>query len=750
MLATIPIMSTANRSAHSWKFFRAGGLDQVALDTGADLLALRQLDQKLWVALSCPVKGIELDEKTLALIDVDKDGRIRVPELLTAVEWAAARLKDPGILLRPLDALPLAAINDATPDGKLLLASTHEVLARLGRADATEIAVGEAADTTRIFAGNPLNGDGIIPPNATDDPAVQALIKDILAATGGAADRSGGQGVTAANIDAFFGDVAAYLAWTEKSATKEVAILGEATGSALAAIQAVRAKVDDYFVRCAIASFDARAATALNRAETDYAAISTKDLTARADEVAAFPIARVEPERPLPLLAGVNPAWADALAKLHALAVTPIFGAAKTSLTAAEWKDLVAGFTPYETWLGSKAGNAVEKLGLERLRALAAGPERKTLEALVARDKALEPEFKGIFDVERLARYVRDLPVLLRNFVNFADFYSRTRPAVFQAGTLYLDSRSAELCIKVDGANPLAAMSKVCIAYCACTRNGATMNIAACFTQGDSDYLFVGRRGVFYDRQGRDWDAVITQLVDNPISIRQAFFSPYKKFVRFVEEQVAKRAAAAEAESTSRVAAAAESTANADKTAAAAQKQPKKIDIGTVAALGVAVGGITSAFGLMLGAFFGLGFWMPVGVIGILLAISGPSMLIAAIKLRQRTLGPILESSGWAVNGRVKINVPLGTALTKLPHVPRSARKMMEDPYEDKAAKRQRRIAFWIVLLLILAAGAAFIRWQRLKTGHYFWQPAPAQPAAPAEAPAPAAQPAPAAEPPKA
>jgi len=35
-----------------------------------------------------------------------------------------------------------------------------------------------------------------------------------------------------------------------------------------------------------------------------------------------------------------------------------------------------------------------------------------------------------------------------------------------------------------------------------------------------------------------------------------------------------------------------------------------KIDIGVVAALGVAVGGITAALGVLLQAFFGLGVWM--------------------------------------------------------------------------------------------------------------------------------------------
>ena len=89
-------MKSPTSIRHSWNFFRTGGLDQVALATGADLLALDQLDQKLWVALSCPVKGLELDEKTLALVDTDGDGRIRVPELLAAIKWAAARLTDAG------------------------------------------------------------------------------------------------------------------------------------------------------------------------------------------------------------------------------------------------------------------------------------------------------------------------------------------------------------------------------------------------------------------------------------------------------------------------------------------------------------------------------------------------------------------------------------------------------------------------------------------------------------------------------
>src|SRR2546426_2707562 len=118
----------ANRTHHRWRFFRAGGFDQVRLDTAADLLNLDKLDQKLWVALSCPTRGLEFDTRTLDVIDTDHDGRIRVPEIIAAVKWAGAMLKDPGEILKGSSSLPLSAINEETPEGRQLLASAKQLL----------------------------------------------------------------------------------------------------------------------------------------------------------------------------------------------------------------------------------------------------------------------------------------------------------------------------------------------------------------------------------------------------------------------------------------------------------------------------------------------------------------------------------------------------------------------------------------------------------------------------------------------
>ena len=111
------------------------------------------------------------------------------------------------------------------------------------------------------------------------------------------------------------------------------------------------------------------------------------------------------------------------------------------------------------------------------------------------------------------------------------------------------------------------------LAYCDCYRKGSgeKMQIVAAFTGGDSDNLMVGRNGIFYDRKGRDWDVTITKIIDNPISVRQAFFAPYKKLVRMIEEQVAKRAAAADAASDAQLAATAQAAASGQPAPAAAQ-----------------------------------------------------------------------------------------------------------------------------------------------------------------------------------
>jgi len=686
--STINTMSTN----HTWRFFRAGGFDQVRLDTGADLMALDQLDQKLWVALACPTTGLEFDKATLALIDTDKDGRIRVPEIIAATKWAGSCLKNPDDLLKSSPSLPLAAFNDTTPEGKQLLASAKQILATLKKADATAVTVEDASQVTEKFVETVLNGDGIIIPETAKDDATKQVINDIIACLGSETDRSGKPGISQAKVDQFFADAQAFSDWHKKAESdKTVLSLGDATGAAMAAVKAVKAKVDDYFTRCRLAAFDARASNALNREEKEYLAFAAKDLTITNAEIAGFPLARVEAGRPLPLTQSVNPAWADAVTKFQTDAVKPLLGD-KTVLTEAEWGQLLAKLAPYDGWSAAQAGGSVAKLGRDRVRQVLASTAKDTLTKLIAEDKSLEPQFTAIAAVEKLARYNRDLYKLLNNFVSFRDFYGRKDKAIFQAGTLYLDQRSCELCLTVEDAGRHALMAGLAgtyLAYCDCARKatGEKLQIVAAFTGGDSDNLMVGRNGIFYDRRGRDWDATITKIVENPISIRQAFWAPYKKVARMIEEQVAKRAAAADAAATQQLQQGATAVVAADKDKPAPPPVPQKtkMDTGTLAAIGLVLTTLLAALGGIFGAIAKLPAWqVPLAIAGILLAISLPSMFLAYLKLRKRNLGPILDANGWAVNAKAKVNVPFGGSLTGVATLPPGSQRDLVDPFAEK------------------------------------------------------------------
>src|SRR4051812_48723595 len=251
----------------------------------------------------------------------------------------------------------------------------------------------------------------------------------------------------------------------------------------------------------------------------------------------------------------------------------------------------------------------------------------------------------------------------------------------------------------------MAGLAGTYLAYCDCVGKATNekMQIVAAFTGGDSDNLMVGRNGIFYDRKGRDWDATITKIIDNPISIRQAFWAPYKKLIRMVEEQVAKKAATADADVTTQMQTTAQGTVVVDPK----KEPPKKIDTGTLAAIGLVLTTLLGALGTVFARILGLPWWqIPLVIIAMVLVVSLPSMIIAGLKLRKRNLGPILDANGWAINSRARINVPFGASLTQVAVLPPGSKRDLVDPFAEK----KKPWGLYVSLLVVL--GGALLWWQ--------------------------------------
>ncbi len=698
-------------ASHRWRFFRAGGFDQARLETGADLMALETLDQKLWVALSCPARGISFDARTLAFVDTDIDGHIRAPEILAAVRWAGSVLKDPDLLVRRQDRIPLSAIRDDTEDGKAVLAGAKLVLSVLGKPETSDIALEDASDTAKIFSQARFNGDGIVPSRAAGDASLEAVVDDIVSCLGSDADRSGAPGVNADRVERFYAEARALDDWRAAGEKPDVLPFRGDTGTHFELYSLLKPRIEDYFRRCRLAAYDGRAAALLCPSDADYQKLSAEDLSGATDAFARFPLAVPGPGKPLPLADGLNPALAEEVRRFGKTIVSAILGDSDV-LTDAGWRTVCDRFGVYEAWRASKPATALEKLEAARVRAILAADGRQALLELVARDKAVEPEVNAIASVEKLLRYCRHLHLLVNNFVSFRDFYTRKGKATFQAGTLYLDGRSCDLCVAVEDVTrhaAIASLSRVCLVYCDCTRRGGgeKTTIAAGFTAGDSDQLLVGRNGVFYDREGQDWDATIVRIVEHPISIRQAFFGPYKRLARMIGEQLQKISAARARASEQRAAL----TAIASVERAADGKPPippaPPFDVakfaGIFAAIGLAVGAIGTALAAVLTGLLRLAWWqVPLVLVGIVLVISLPAVVLAWLKLRARNLGPILDANGWAVNARAKINIPFGASLTAAAKLPENAERSLIDPFAEKKTP-------WALYLFLGALAAALV-----------------------------------------
>ncbi|PKU26295.1 hypothetical protein [Telmatospirillum siberiense] len=703
------------KNTHHWRFFRAGGFDQARIESGADILALEDLDQKLWVALACPVEGLYFDAEILRMLDRDNDGRVRASDLLTEVRWLKSVLGDPEELVRDGEDLRLSAIDGTSPEGARVLASARCILANLGRPDAQTVALADTLDTERIFASTRFNGDGVIPAATAEDAGTRAVIKDIIVCLGAETDRSGAPGINQQKIDVFYDGIVRHAVWLDRE--KDL----DGTAAAAETVLVVRDKIDGFFLRCRLAAYSIDAAVMINPGAEAFSSLADKGVADSLAMLRPLPLAAVSADGMLPLQDGVNPAWADALSAFRREAVLPLLGE-RDRLSAGEWEVILSRYAGRLEWMAEKPETPVAVLGDARILEIRAAGAKPVLDALIGEDEALEGEAAAIDAVERLIRLRMGFYRLVNNFVSFRDFYTRRKGAVFLAGTLYLDGRSADLCIRVQDPGRhavLAGLSRIYLVYCDCTRKGGgeKISIAAAFTAGDADQLMVGRNGVFYDRDGGDWDATIVKLIDHPISVRQAFWSPYKQMARLINEQIGKVAAAAQnpvqvvqlAVTPAAPAAPAATPSKAPVSVAPpAASAPPAFDVarfaGIFAAIGLALGAIGTAVATVVTGFLRMSWWqMPLATAGLLLVISGPSVIIAYMKLRQRSLAPILDATGWAVNARVRINIPFGGSLTSMARLPEGAERSLADPYAEK----RRPWGLYITLLGVLLAALA-------------------------------------------
>ncbi|MCK4374751.1 MAG: hypothetical protein KAX19_05455, partial [Candidatus Brocadiae bacterium] len=491
--------------------------------------------------------------------------------------------------------------------------------------------------------------------------------------------------------------------------------LGEQTRAAYEAFHAVEAQVDGFFARCRTVRFNPAAAAQVGIGADEAASGDLSDARSMDAALAREPLAEPNAEGVLPLDGSANPVYRDALRALRMLVVEPIVGSDAARLSQPHWDRIGAVLAPHGEWLAARPEGNVEKLGREKLQRYLDGPYTDVVRVILARDHEVADRLAEAEQLTKLLLYHKHLLQLANNFVSFPDLYDPDRRAMFEMGSLVIDGRWFELSVKVEHLqehSKLAKTSGMYVLYAELTRVDETDRtiVAVPATGGTAGNLCVGKRGVFYDTEGRHYDARIVQIIENPISFREPLVAPFVKLGRFIGGKIEAISGSAQkalegqvGRATQKVQAGVQGAVRSGPTvagampAAATSSQVSASRRDMLLGASVSIAALTSAFAFITKSLAGVkGLTILLALVVVVLVVLLPTALVAAFKLRRRDLSAILEGCGWAINARMRLNRRQRAQFTH------------EEPYPKEASGTPPSRWYARVLMVVLLALIAF------------------------------------------
>jgi len=685
---------------------------QLRIQNAEDLEKIQVLDEAHWAATSAPINSLNCDHTFVSYVDTDQNGRIRTNEVKEAQTWLFRFLANRSHLSEGTDVLDLNDIDISHPEGQRLQAVAKFILANLNLPDAREISLSQVRDVQSIMANAANNGDGIIPPEAASDSDLAQFIISVIETVGSVLDVSGKAGIGQEQLEMFFHETESYLAWIAKGEipkgnnTTEVMPWGTDSPRAYELIVELEDKIEQYFTQCAMVRFDERSRAQMQLRQKELEEIDFTDKSAMETRIKNAPLAVPNPKGILELEAAINPLYVKRLFDLKEKVLKRALGGPVKQLTQKQWDKVKDIFISYRAWLENEQGAKVGKLGVDRLRAYLNGSYRKQVSDLIAKDLAAADDLKQIHNLEKLILYQRWLMELANNFVSFSNLYNPRTRSLLEKGTLIIDGRQITFAVEVQDRQAhkmIAEKSCMYLLYVEITGRqdkDIKFDVVAAVTSGTTGRMRLGKRGIFFTIDGREWDAQIVDIVENPISIWESVRAPFQQFTTFIKKQVDKFTKSRQ-----------------DKleksfTAPSASGATRDLLLGgsvAIAALGSSFAYVTKALSQVKATH------VLVALAGIVVIVLLPGIIMGFIKIRKRDMSVLLEASGWAVNVHMRLSATLGRLFTHVPYLPENARK----EHKDAAAQfikefghvslHSRRLSIIALIILLIALGLILI-----------------------------------------
>ena len=696
----------------SMKFRRIGGSSQLVIESANDFRNAYELDPAHWTLTSIPAKNLLCPADFLALIPQDASGRIHVKDVRLLLKWILSTVSDLSDFITAAPALRLAALNAEDADGLRAKETAELALKRIGSKTASSITLEQINEFKTLVSNALQNGDGIIPPGPVKDEITADCIKFAMAAVGSQKDISGADGVGSTELDAFEAMLNGFLAWTDEGVAREKELFpyASATAGLWGAYLSVAADVDDYFESCHALVY---AGSPDSGSRVPKNTFDPNDSSSVEDFFKKAPLAPADPACILHMNERVNPNRAAALDAFFKAFRASVPGDAN-SISEAEWTAFKAAIAPYGDWTGRKNTDKLDGLDLEQLRKVAASKAFADIRAMIAEDAVVSNNVTCCDLVRKVIICQTNLREFLNNFINMEALFSPAKRSFILAGKLVMNGYNFHMCMIVHDVaahKKIAATSNVCVMYINATTGTApatkSMTLAVAVTAGTMRRLFVGKSGVFYTPDGLIWDAVITDLIQQPVSLKEAILMPFYRIGDIIQAQAEKHFAA------KTNAFEADVTKGVDAKLAGGD-QPKKEGGLNMPMLimggGVGIAALGSSFAFMAKSLQGVSVWRILAVLlGIFIIICAPFVILSLLKLFRRSLTRFLEANGCALNREMRLTLALGRIFTYVPRIPGkfslyalNTASAGDDPDLDDASKHPFLNIVYKILIIVL------------------------------------------------
>ena len=658
-------------------FKRYGRCSHLHIATAGDLALATELDEAHWAAINAPLSTINCDPTFLDLIDTDNNSRIICHELRDAIAWTLDTLSDHAGVESASEVLKLDAINADRPDGLRIRNAAVRILKSLDEGDAGQITLEQIRQIKAQVESTPVSEAGVVLSEASDDPAIQAFIADAIDATGGSPHPGGRNGLSPTQLDAFIGSAETWLAWRLRGEipspgeTTDIMPLGPETPAIYEVFASIRGKIDQYFVQCQAAALDERFVQRMGWTESELAELDFDDPATLRHVLTKAPLARARTDGTLHFDDPINPHYEQLLRQFRTEVADHILGDIGSEFTAQQWRRIKDLFESHQNWADSKPDAPIESPGVEKINAYISPEYAAAVRGLMSNSAETAFDLDNIRLTEKLVLFQARMLDLANNFVSFPHLYDPSRRAMFETGTLVIDGRRFCLAVRVNDRRAhaqIARTSSMFVLYVEVTPGaggGDKYEVAVPVTAGSRGNLCLSKRGLFVDVEGNQCDAKVVEIIENPISLQEAFAAPFIRLGRLLTGKIESLTTQAEKKLDADATRALSKIAADDAKASASKRSDAG---GMLMGAGVAAAALGSALAYITKTLAETS-WLAIliGLLAAVLVVLLPTSIVAVLKLRKRDLSAILEGSGWGVNARMRLTWKMARFFSRRP-----------------------------------------------------------------------------------